>query len=54
MTQQRIRGQSATETLIVMVLVGLVFAATTQGPIADLLEAMASRYQRFSWAISLP
>lgn len=50
----RAGGQAATETLLLTALVALVLGLTLDGPIAELLDAIAQRYARFTWAVSLP
>lgn len=54
MNRKHLPGQAATEYLLVMVLVALVLAGSTQGPIADLIKALVNRFQRFTWSISMP
>lgn len=49
-----IRGQVATEYLLVVALLALMFALGEHSPIAQLRAAMADQYTRFTWALSQP
>jgi hypothetical protein len=47
-------GQAATDYLLVLALVALAMSLGAQGPVNDLVAAVAEHYQRFTWAISQP
>ena len=47
-------GQAATDYLLVLALVALAMSLGAQGPVNDLVAAVAERYRRFTWAISQP
>ena len=47
-------GQAATDYLLVLALVALAMSLGAQGPVNDLVAAVAEHYRRFTWAISQP
>jgi hypothetical protein len=47
-------GQAAVDYLLVVALVALALGIGADGPVGQLLAAVAERYQRFTWSISLP
>jgi len=47
-------GHAALETLLVVALLAIVFIPGAGAPIRRLISAIATHYQRFTWAISLP
>ena len=47
-------GQAATDYLLVLALVALAMCLGAQGPVNDLVAAVAEHYRRFTWAISQP
>jgi len=47
-------GQAATDYLLVLALVALVMSLGAQGPVNELVAAVADHYRRFTWAISQP
>ncbi len=47
-------GHAALETLLVLALLAIVFIPGADSPIRQLINAIASHHQRFTWAISLP
>jgi hypothetical protein len=49
-----LRGQAATEYLLVVALLALALGFTADGPLQRLVEAIASHHARFTWSISLP
>lgn len=48
------RGQAATDYLLVLALVAAALAVGADAPVQRLVEAIAERYARFTWSISLP
>ena len=48
------RGQSAVEYLIVLLLFVLALTAGPRSPLERLFEAFGDRYQRFTYAMSMP
>ena len=50
----RARGQAATDYLLVLALVAVALAVGADAPVQRLVEAIAERYARFTWSISLP
>jgi hypothetical protein len=55
MTPPRLRsGQAATDYLLVLALVGLALSIGENSPVAQLVQALATHYQRFAWAIAQP
>jgi Flp pilus assembly pilin Flp len=48
------RGQAATEYLLLLALVAVVLGIGADAPVMQLVEAIATRYQRFVGAVSLP
>jgi len=47
-------GQAATDYLLVLALVALAMSLGAQGPVNELVSAVAEHYRRFTWAISQP
>jgi hypothetical protein len=47
-------GQAATDYLLVLALVALAMSLGAQGPVNELVAAVAEHYRRFTWAISQP
>lgn len=47
-------GQAATDYLLVLALVALALSLGAQGPVNELVAAVAEHYRRFTWAISQP
>ena len=47
-------GHAALETVLVLALLAIVFIPGADSPIRQLINAIASHHQRFTWAISLP
>ena len=47
-------GQAAADYLLVLALVALAMSLGAQGPVNDLVAAVAEHYRRFTWAISQP
>jgi hypothetical protein len=48
------RGQAAVDYLLVLALVALAFGLGADGPIQDVVAAIAEHYRRFTWSIALP
>ncbi len=48
------RGQAATDYLLVLALVAVALGVGADAPVLQLVEAIAERYARFTWSISLP
>lgn len=48
------RGQAATDYLLVLALVAFALRIGADAPVQQLVDAIAERYQRFTWSISLP
>lgn len=48
------RGQSAVEYLLVLMLFVLALTAGPDSPLERLFEAVGERYQRFTYAMSMP
>jgi hypothetical protein len=48
------KGQAATDYLLVLAFVALAMSLGAQGPVNDLVAAVAEHYRRFTWAISQP
>ena len=47
-------GQAATDYLLVLALVAIAMSLGAQGPVNELVAAVAEHYRRFTWAISQP
>jgi len=47
-------GQAATDYLLVLALVALALSLGAEGPVRQLVAAVAEHYRRFTWAISQP
>lgn len=47
-------GQAATDYLLVLALIALAMSLGAQGPVNELVAAVAEHYRRFTWAISQP
>jgi hypothetical protein len=47
-------GQAATDYLLVLALVGLALSIGENSPVTQLVQALATYYQRFTWAIAQP
>lgn len=47
-------GQAATDYLLVLALVALAMSLGAQGPVNELVAAVAEHYRRFTWALSQP
>ena len=43
-----------TDYLLVVALVGLAFGLGADGPLMQLIDAIAAHHQRFTWAIAQP
>ncbi len=52
--RHRSRGQAATDYLLVLALVAVALGLGADAPLRQLLDAVAERYERFTWSISLP
>jgi hypothetical protein len=50
----RLRGQAATDYLLVLALVSVALGIGADSPVQQLLGAIAEHYRRFTWSISLP
>jgi hypothetical protein len=50
----RCAGQAATDYLMVVALVAMVFSIGEDGPISQVIRAFADYYQRFSWSMAQP
>ena len=48
------RGQAGVEMLVLIALVALALSIGVEGPVRRLVDAVAERYERFTWSISLP
>lgn len=48
------QGQAAVEMLVLIALVALALSIGVDGPVHRLVDALAERYARFTWSISLP
>jgi hypothetical protein len=48
------RGQAATDYLLVLALLAIALGIGADAPVMQLVEAIATRYQRFVGAVSLP
>ena len=48
------RGQAAVDYLLVLALVAVALGLGADAPLRQLLDAVAERYERFTWSISLP
>jgi hypothetical protein len=50
----RCGGQAATDYLLLVALVSLALGLGADAPVHGVLQALAERFGRFTWAISLP
>lgn len=50
----RARGQAATDYLLVLALVAVALSVGADSPVLRLVAAIADRYARFTWSVSLP
>jgi hypothetical protein len=50
----RCAGQAATDYLMVVALVAVVFSVGEDGPISQVVRAFGDYYQRFSWSMAQP
>jgi hypothetical protein len=48
------RGQAAADYLLVLALVAVALGLGADAPLHGLMDAIAERYARFTWSISLP
>ena len=47
-------GQAAVDCLLVAALVALAFSLGRDGPLMQVVDAIAAHHARFTWSISLP
>jgi hypothetical protein len=50
----RLRGQAATDCLLLAALVALAVGLGADGAIGRLIAGLGERFARFAWSISLP